>query len=241
MFFTAHVNANTFNNNDSCIEGNYALSPDGKLLYRQCKDTHGPDNKYSITNPRPSEFVGEVVTTKEFSRVGGLDVGRAVVAWSLDGKALYTSNNLIERWSVTQYNVELLSQGSPISNFKPNFFTTESQQSTGWVGSSAVPVVDGLMSDLGIIPVIHTHAADAQKYVLTGGGNYQYNEEADERQLIVSKERIVFEKPKSDDVKVRQWLHDPYGKPLLNLLYSATKKTLSVNLLTHSQWSAKVK
>ncbi|MCJ8318786.1 MAG: prolyl oligopeptidase family serine peptidase [Colwellia sp.] len=237
-FSSNQVNASTTVNNAQCIEGKYALSPDGELVYRQCKDTNGSESAYPMSNPRPSKFGGEVFTTKGFGRLARLSSNSEKVAWSLDGKALYLANNLIQMWGVTQYQVDLLPQGTPISNLKPNFVTTQIDNNWSWVASSNVPVIDGLMSNLGIIPVIEIAALDNTKYVLTGGKNYQYDDQG-ERQIVVSNKKIVFEKMTGNDVKALKWINDPYGMPVLNLLYSATDKTLSVNVLEHSIWSQK--
>jgi hypothetical protein len=231
----ANANANVALNNFPCVDGKYTLSPDGKLLYRLCKETSEPNTRYYAINPKGSQFSGEIVSTKDFIKVAPMFSTSDKVAWSLDGQAFYSATNYGRTWEILQQEVELLALEIPISNLNPSAVRTKSLINSNRTDGT-FPVIDGLMSDLGFIPTIEAQTADIRKYILHEGKYYDYN---DDSQTVISDKKTTSKKIKNAKVKVLKWINDPYGMPLLNLLYFSTKKMLSVNILEHSKWSMK--
>jgi len=234
--FLSLANATTILNDKSCFNGKYVLSPDGNLFFRLCKAKNALNIEDFHLSPS-NQVISEVRSTSDFELITNLNNDNYEVSWSLDGKALYVANDLINRRSVTQYSVELLNSGSPLSNLKPNFVTTELYKNSSWVSDFQTPMIDGLMSNLGVIPIVDKHASDEYLYTLSGGENYEYNEELDSTQLTRSCKNEIFRAQKFQDSKVLKWINDPYAVPLVNLSYSPKANLLSVNVLNNSKWT----
>ncbi|PAJ72099.1 hypothetical protein CJF42_23035 [Pseudoalteromonas sp. NBT06-2] len=238
LSFTS-VYASTMLSNLPCVNGQYSLSPCGELLYRICKDDKR-NQKSHKEHINTSKFLGEILKTKDYSRIGSAPAPSVNVAWALDGKSFYQAMNTRKASVVAQLSVEKLGGYLPAYFFaNPASFTVSAPVTEGRLISTEI-MVDGLMSNLGIIPVIERLTVDHYKFIQYGGGYYEYDEVEEERRHIDPEPIKVFESDADSSFQVIKWLYDPYGQPAINVLYSPDTNKLSVKVLKHSRWSKKL-